>query len=472
MSKKNSEIEYRDYGVEEFVPDKARHYGFMDMISTWVGANCQPNTWYIGGCLAASGFAIASGVILIANPLSYIILALVGFMAYKIPTTSMGLIRFSFGIRGSRFMAAIHTITQIGWAAVGSYLGSVSLSYMFNAMWGWPCYGMEGSTWVLALGILICSGLTGIFVCLGGSKSVKLAENIAVVAMTVLSIWITYAVLKTFPLSEVMSWKPAEDVAMPLGVGIDSIAAYSLGWVICVAEFTRYTKTKKAATVAPVIGATIGICWFALVGTIAVIASALTTGVFDPNTSDPSSVAATLGLGFPAFLVILLSVVTTTMISMFCCSASALNVVPKKIPNKKMNYYIAVICTVCSFLPLLFNSFLDFFYAFMDLLGLVFPPLAAIMIVDYYLIRKKKYIQEEISNKEGPYWYKNGINIYAILGWIVGVAAYLIFKSVGVVTSSIGAVFPAMLAAGIAYYVFGKIGVSKGAYRDVTVEGK
>lgn len=466
MSKNNDDA-VRDYGVEEYVPEEGRHYGFMDMMFTWIGANCQPSSWFLGGTLAASGFAVAAGVTLLANPLTYIILALMGFMGYKVATTTMGLSRFSFGIRGTKIPTLFNTISLIGWTAVGNYLGAISISYLLNTLFGWPCYGMDGSWWVMLLGTTINGILSAGFVFIGGSKLVKYAENIAVVAMVILSIWITVSVLKTFPLSEIITWKPSEDVRMPMGVGVDTIMVYSISWVLCIAEFTRYTKSKKAATAAPVIGATLGMYWFALVGTVAVIAAALTTGVFDPNNSDPSSVAATLGLGVPAMLVVILSVATTNMISVYSGSLSACNLFKRQFPVKKMNIIVGVLTILVSFIPVFMGSFMDFFYSFMDLLALVFPALIAIMLVDYYLIRKRNYIFKEIGNMDGPYGYSKGFNWYGIGSWLAGVVSYIIIKNVGIISNTVGAAIPAFIVAGVIYYVLARAAVSKGYYRDL-----
>jgi len=107
---------------------------------------------------------------------------------------------------------------------------------------------------------------------------------------------------------------------MSFGEGTDTLAAFAFGWILGVVEFTRYTKTKTAATLAPMLGSWFGLRYFALVGTVGVIGAALTTGVFDASSGDPSKVAAALGLGAPAFVVILFSVVTTTVVGSFCCS--------------------------------------------------------------------------------------------------------------------------------------------------------
>jgi len=153
MSKKKAQTEsFEDYGVADLVPDKARHYSFFGMFSTWAGANCQPQTWFIGGTLAATGLGIAISVNLLTVPILFVIVALIGYIGFKYPTTTMGVARFSFGIRGSRVLSLFHVIAQFGWAGVNAYLGAVSLSYMFNTLFGWPAAGMEGDTWVLALG--------------------------------------------------------------------------------------------------------------------------------------------------------------------------------------------------------------------------------------------------------------------------------------------------------------------------------
>ena len=81
----------REYGVCEPVPKEGRHYGFLDMTSTWIGANVQPNVWALGGSLAASGLGIAAAVTLIANPICYLLLGLMGLIGFKVATSAMGL---------------------------------------------------------------------------------------------------------------------------------------------------------------------------------------------------------------------------------------------------------------------------------------------------------------------------------------------------------------------------------------------
>ena len=72
------------------------------MTSTWICANANPTTWYMGTILGALGLGGALLSAIIGNPLVYLILALVGIIGYKVASTNMGLCRVSFGIAGSR----------------------------------------------------------------------------------------------------------------------------------------------------------------------------------------------------------------------------------------------------------------------------------------------------------------------------------------------------------------------------------
>ena len=98
--------------------DNDRHIaqmGFWDQLATWIGANANNGTWYIGGVIAALGLSGALGVILISGPLAYVFLALVGYMGYKVRASTMNLMRPAFGVRGSIGPSLINVVQFMGW---------------------------------------------------------------------------------------------------------------------------------------------------------------------------------------------------------------------------------------------------------------------------------------------------------------------------------------------------------------------
>lgn len=453
----------KEYRLDEPVPQEERHYKFLDMVSTWMGGNAHPASWYVGGTIAAVGMAGVFGITFLANPLAYAIMAAIGYIGYRVSTNSPGICRVSFGLRGGNVPSFINTLSLLGWVSNGIFLASISISYILASVFGTPAYGEAGSNIVL-LGCVIAMGVvSALCVSISGSKSVKIVENILVIMLVILTVWITVIVLKTFPLKQIMEWRAPADMALPYGKAFDQMAAYSFGWMLCLAEFTRYTKKAATATIAPMIGANLSMFWFALVGAIGVIGVALKTGVFDPNQSDPSSVVSALGMGVVALLVIITAVLTTNMINLYC-GTIAINSIFPKAKFRPTLIVFTILAIALGVVPIYLTSFMDFFYAFMHFLGALYPPMCAIIIVDYFFIRKRKYEITEMDRKGGIYWYKHGINWYGMVALVLGAALYIFLEAVGFGANNVGVVFPNFFFSAIIYFVLAKIALKRNAY--------
>ena len=71
------------------VPKEARGTFACDMFATWVGANADNGTWFIGGVIAACGFAVAMKVLALSSAVSYLCLSLIGYIGYKTGVSTM-----------------------------------------------------------------------------------------------------------------------------------------------------------------------------------------------------------------------------------------------------------------------------------------------------------------------------------------------------------------------------------------------
>ncbi|WP_406542532.1 cytosine permease [Clostridium ljungdahlii] len=335
-NKETNEKVHKEYAALETVPQSERTISFLDMLTTWIGANANNGTWYVGGVVAGATFGGAVLVTLVSNPIAYIIMALIGFIGYKVGTSTMALTRPSFGVRGS-FLPSVLNITQfIGWTAVNTFIAAISISFILKDIFGLPAYGSNGSEKTMLIGIAVMSILHLISIATG-HKSVKMVEKIGVIFILILGVWETVVVLKQVPLSKIIAWRPPSGKVMDIGSAFDAMAAFSLGWVPAIADFTRYSKSKKASTVAPIIGANVGLFWFAFVGIIGAIGTAVTTGVYDPNNSDPSTIVSKLGLGVIALLVIILTSTTANAINLMGAGISVTNL------NKKIKSQTALL---------------------------------------------------------------------------------------------------------------------------------
>jgi NCS1 nucleoside transporter family len=443
------EVESKEYYATEEVPMSQRNIGFFDMIAIWVGANSNNASWYVGGTVAGMAFAGAIGVTLFANPLAYLILALVGFMGYKVGTSTMALTRPAFGIRGSMLPTVLNTIVFLGWAVVNTFIAVISVSFLFSDLFGWPAYGEPGGAWPMLAGIGIMTLLNLGAISLG-RNSIKIVERIGIVLTLFLGLWITIVVLDTHSLADIASWRPPAEAALPAGKAIDIMAAFSLAWVLGVAEFTRYTPTVKTATIAPMIGACVALLWFAFVGIVATIGSALSTGVYNPDNSDPSSLVSNLGLGWIALILIIVACVTTNVVNLMAAGVSVTNVT-KKIKPLHAIWTVTIVSGLLMLIPLFMTSFLDTFMGFLDYIGMVLSALLGILIADYFFVRRRKYDVRAFEKQGGKYWYFKGVNIKAIAVWAIGVVFFLAARDSVWLGESVGAVYPTIILTAVLY---------------------
>ncbi len=408
-----------------------------DLFATWVGANANNGTWYIGGVIAACGLLTASKTLLIVGVCAYVLLALASYMGYRTGLPAMVLTRASFGVRGSRLPSLINLIQFIGWAAVNTFIAATSISYLLSGLLGWPRYGQPGGQRGLVLGILIMSVLHLVSISLG-ERSIRWIERLGIGLVIIFVIWESIAVFRLVSWQALLAWQPPTQLKMSSGMAADTLAAFNLAWVTAAADFSRFTAKKSAATTASFLGANVGLFWFALIGLVATIGTAVTLNQFDPNNSDPSTIAAKLGLGVLALLVIVLTSTTANAVNLMSAGAALTNLWHRCSLRVSL-WLVTLVATVVTFLPLYFASFLTVFEGFLDMIGMLLGPEIAIFLVDYFWLNRRHYQLAAFNQVGGRYWYQHGINWIAVGTWGLGVASYLALKQWPLVADTVGA---------------------------------
>ncbi|MCT4395766.1 cytosine permease [Periweissella beninensis] len=444
----------KNFGKITVINDNQRKMNHWDMFATWIGANANNGTWYIGGVIAAAGLWTSSLALVTAGIISYIILGLASYMGFKTGLPAMALTRASFGLRGSFIPSIINVIQFIGWTAANTFIAAISISVILHDIFGFKTYQQHGLLGI-SIGILIM-GLLHLCSISLGQRSVQLIERIGIILVIIFVIWESIVVFKQVSFAQIANWQPKVIVKLSFGNALDILAAFNLAWVTAAADFSRFAAKKTAATVTPFLGASLGLFWFAFIGIFATIATALSLNVYDPNNSDPSTIASKLGLGVIALIVIVITSTTANAVNLMA-AGSALTNFTKKINLNQALWIVTIIATIVSFIPLFFATFLDAFTQFLDLVGMFLGPEIAIFLTDYFLLKNQKYDISAFTKIAGQYWYDKGVNIIALLSWLLGLGVFFIFSMLPIIKDTIGATFPTMLVTSIVYLIISKI---------------
>ncbi|HEU4467053.1 MAG TPA: cytosine permease, partial [Agromyces sp.] len=223
------------------------------------------------------------------------------------------------------------------------------------------------------------------------------------------------------------TFAPAEYAGIPVDESIgytpilvlDVVIATAISWTVLSADFNRFARDSKAGIVGSGVGYSLSTIISMSLGATAISYVVLSGGEAIPF--DPVTIVEPFG--WPFAIVIFLSVMATNTMVVYGMVTSVVNAVPgtrvKFLPT-------ALILGLISIIGATFFGLLNQFTTFLVLIGALFAPVFAIMIADYYIVKRGAYTPDILHPRGGRYWYLAGVNWAAIASWAVGaVAVYL-----------------------------------------------
>ncbi|WP_085524626.1 cytosine permease [Tuberibacillus sp. Marseille-P3662] len=347
----------QDYTFQA-VPTQNRH-GFWKMFVVMLGFTFFSASMWSGGDLGAGLTFIQFIWIVLAGNL--ILGAYTGFLSYIAAATGLSthlLARYAFGEKGSYLASFMLGATQVGWFGVGC------------AMFAFPVHqatGMNTTFLILLVGLLMTA--TAYY----GMKALTIVSFIAVPAITILG---SYSVLKAGDrvggMDGLMAYQPDETLSIAVALTI-CIGSFASGGTLT-PDFARFAKSKWTGVITTLIAFFIGNSLMFIFGAV----GAMATGQ-----SDISEVMFTQGLIIPAVLVLGLNIWTTNDNALYASSLGFSNIT--KITKKKMVIFNGVIGTLLAMW--LYNHFVDW----LTFLGSALPPIGAIILADYFIVRRGHY---------------------------------------------------------------------------------
>lgn len=351
-----------------------------------------------GFCIAMSGLftgaALAAGLslrqALISAFIGNLILSFyggaIGAAGAKEGFSSSRLAIYSFGQKGFKIVSLVLALTMGGWFAVQCGFFGNTINAMFPDA-GFITHPNFAGFWG---GILML--ITAYF----GYKGLSVLSTIAVPLITITSIiGVVFAVNGAGGWANTMAIVPVGETT--IGAGIVMVVGSFAGGAAAQADITRYSKDAKAAWIATIFGYIIANTFIIIAGFL----TTLTTGIGDL----PKAMLA-LGLGFPALLILIMAQWTTNDNNLYTSSLGMANIF-----NMKKSKLVLIIGITGSILGGL--GVADYFVNWLSLLGIGVPPMAGIIMADYYIIRNQNYNFN--VEKQIPGW-----NLNAIIAWILG----------------------------------------------------
>lgn len=324
----------------------------FDNALIWFGAGVSLAEILTGTFLAPLGFTKGLLSIIVGHVIGCFLLFLAGYMGGKRRMSAMETVTLSFGNKGAFLFAILNVLQLVGWTAIMIYDGALAAN---GAL---PC-----GKWIWAL---VIGGLIIVWIVIG-IESLGKVNVVAMSLLFILTVILSFVIFKNGNLSA------EAEGGLSFGAAIELNVAMPLSWLPLISDYTREAEKPMAASAwsAIVYGAVS--CWMYVIG----MGSAILAG-----TSDIAQIMLSAGLGIAGLIIIVLSTVTTTFLDAYSAGISS-ELFSEKIDGKKVAIAAAAIGIVGA-ITLPMDDFTDFLY----LIGSVFAPMIAVMIADFFILKR------------------------------------------------------------------------------------
>ncbi|WP_158542734.1 cytosine permease [Phytoactinopolyspora halophila] len=423
---------FQDYSTEEVPPEKTRSWLSMGLI--WSGVGISLGLLLTGGTVA-EGLSIQQALVagIIGGIILAIISSLTGIVGARAHLSTAMVSRFAFGNQAVLLIAMLQALGSYGWFAVQLGLFSRAASTAWEST--------TGMQWADAP-FIIAGGLLMIATSIVGYRALDKLSKIAVPLMLALMAASVWRILEDTSMSEIAELR-GDGAAITLGTGISLVVSSFVVGAVIAPDVARYAKSPKH-----VVGGAV-FAFAVVTPTVMAVGSlmALQTG-----TSDIVNILLRLGWGVLALLLLMLAQWTSNDNNLY--SAALGFVVVFRSWKKWQLTGIAGVIGIILALAGIYDSFTTF----LTVLGIFIPPMAGVIVVDYYITRKTEY-QGGFEKTVVP------VRILSLAAWATGSGVSALTSYTDVSLTSMSAV-DGLLVAGILQVIFGRYLDTRSAVSD------
>lgn len=425
---------YRKGVRKELLPTEER---IMDNIS-YLAA-------FLGGCVSIGTFTMGASLIGVLNLTQAILAMIIGCTViavalvltgkvghkYGIPFTIQS--RSAFGTQGVMLPGLIRAVTAIIWFGFQSWVGAGAVNASLKTL-----FGLDNLPVVFGLFIIL-----QIILSIGGFEGIKWLENIASVFILATLFYMLYTVYTRYGVEIAESVTNIKGTwGMPFWGGTTAFLGIYSTMIINGSDYSRELQRKTKSLM------TGSLYWLAILpvtlfmGLIGLMVSGAT------GNNDPVAVFSTT-LGNPTLTIITLlfvafAQITTNVLNNVLPSAYVL-MDTFKLSYRKSVVLVGVL-SVFTFPWLLVKPesasglalFTQIYSAFLG-------PIFAVLVTDYYILRKETLNLNDYYNEDGPF---KGVNWAGIIAILIGSVTSLFFVEISWYIS--------LIPTSVAYYILSK----------------
>lgn len=368
---------------------------WLGLATIWFGGMISVPSLLIGSTLIAGlpfWDMLAAGFVGFSVVVAYMALESVAAVDQRLDTVALA--TSSFGVNGAKIVVGLAIgISLLGWFGIQSGIAGGAFAKISNLSFGW-----QVSPSLAALGLGLFMMLIAVF----GIDYLKYLNYLAVPCKIALVVYAMIVAFQARSFDVITQYQPAPEARLDMLTAIGlAIGFFSVGGVIS-PDYARHATTRTAAVLGSVLGLLPVAMGLAACGAMLAIIQ---------QTYDIVEIYAKFGMPILALSVLIIATWTTNVMNAYS-SGLAINQLLHWPDSRRK---LATLLAGVSGSVLAAAGILDNFMGFLMLLTVTIPPIAGVLVSDYWIARS--YTRDQ----------RLAFNFRGLLAWSCGVAVMIAF---------------------------------------------
>jgi nucleobase:cation symporter-1, NCS1 family len=340
-------------------------------------------------------FVAAFVALCVGTALGTALVSAVGVPGTETGAPAMVLLRGLFGTRLSYLPTALNFLQLVGWAVFELVVIAAAADQLLPGDATWP--------YVVAAGALSTA------MAIRPLGSVRVLRKYVLVAVVIASVYLFVQLLRhPLPSLTAGSWSGFWSAT-------DIMVALSVSWVPLAADYARHSRSVRSGVIGSFVGYSLTQIACVTLGLLA-FATVVSADAADPQ-RDIFGAFIAVPLGGLAFAVLVARELDQSFANIYSTATSAQNLLHRA-DRRILALAVGTVATVLALIVPIGK-----YQNFLGLIGSIFVPLAAVLLVDYFLLGGRG--RWDVTDAARPRWI-------ALVPWVVGVAAYQLVAPVAI----------------------------------------
>src|SRR2546423_12516626 len=430
QSSLRSRIESSPLYNEDLAPttSERRTWGTYNYAALWVSMSVNILTYMLAASLIQGGMNWKQAVftIFIGNTIVLAPMLLNSHPGARYGVPFPVLARASFGVLGANVAAVLRAMVACGWFGIQSWIGGEAINILLKTVW--PAWGNNPygtficfmAFWAINL-LVILKGIEYIRFLQGVSAPILLGVGLLLLG------WAWKSAGGFGPMLAAPSkFKSTGDLLKFLIPALNGTVGFWSTVSLNIPDFTRFAKDERGQAIGQALALPLTMTLYSFIG---VAVTSATVVIYGTSIWDPvqllsrfhSPVAVVISL-----LAILLATLNVNIGANLVSPANDFsNLWPKRI-SFKLGGVITCFVGVAMMPWKLLANHRTFIFGWLGGYAAVLGPVAGIMICDYFIVRRKALLVQDLYLRGSAYEYSRGFNWRAITALLVGTGVALI----------------------------------------------